>query len=137
MRVAPDTNVVVSGLLWYGHPRRILDAARAGRVTLFTSAILLAELNDVLTRPKLARRLAQAGVDAATLVVGFAALAVLVRPAIIPAVIITDPDDDAVLACAIAVHAEAIVSGDSHLLQLGQYQGIPIWNPAQLVAAMP
>lgn len=31
MRVAPDTNVVVSGLLWQGPPRQILDAARAGR----------------------------------------------------------------------------------------------------------
>jgi predicted nucleic acid-binding protein len=94
-------------------------------------------LQDVLTRPKLARRLAQAGVDATTLVVGFAALAVLVQPANIPPVIIADPDDDAVLACAIAAQGQAIVSGDSHLLQLGQYQGIPIWTPAQLLAALP
>jgi predicted nucleic acid-binding protein len=77
---------------------QILDAARAGRITLFTTPVLLAELQDVLTRPKLARRLAQAGVDATTLVVGFAALAVLVRPANIPPVVLADPDDDAVLA---------------------------------------
>ena len=52
-------------------------------------------------------------------------------------VMITDPDDDAVLACAIGAQAEAIVSGDSHLLQLGHYQGIPIWTSAQLLAALP
>jgi putative PIN family toxin of toxin-antitoxin system len=117
--------------------RHILDAARAGRITLFTTPVLLAELQDVLSRPKLARRLASAGVAASTLVVGFAALAVLVRPANLPPVILVDPDDDAVLACAIAAQAQAIVSGDSHLLQLGQYQGIPVWTPAQLLAVLP
>ena len=37
-----------------------------------------------------------------------------------------DPDDDAVLACAVAAHAEAVASGDPHLLQLSPFQGIPI-----------
>lgn len=38
-----------------------------------------------------------------------------------------DPDDDHVLACALAAKAELIVSGDKrHLLVLGAYQGIPI-----------
>ena len=52
MRVTPDTNVVVSGLLWQGRPREILDAARAGRITLFTTPILLAELQDVIELPR-------------------------------------------------------------------------------------
>jgi putative PIN family toxin of toxin-antitoxin system len=104
---------------------------------LFTTPVLLAELQDVLNRPKFTQRLAQAGVTASTLVVGFAALAVLVRPANIAPVVLVDPDDDAVLACAIAAQAQAIVSGDSHLLSLGQYQGIPIWTPAQMLAVMP
>jgi len=122
MRVAPDTNVVVSGVLWQGSPRQVLDAARAGKITLFTTRFLLAELQDVLTRPKFARRLAQAGIGAATLVVDFAALAVLVQPANISPVVLADPDDDAVLACALAAQANAM--GDAHLLQLGHYQGI-------------
>jgi uncharacterized protein len=137
VRVAPDTNVVVSGLLWRGRPRHILAAARAGRLTLFTTPELLDELQDVLSRPKLARRMAGVGVAASTLLVSFAALAVLVKPASIPPVVLDDPDDDAVLACAIAARAQAIVSGDAHLLQLGLYQGIPIWTPAQLLAVLP
>jgi len=45
-----------------------------------------------------------------------------------------DADDDHVLACALAAGAELIVSGDKHLLDLGgQYQGIPIFTPAQAV----
>ena len=30
MRVVADTNTVISGLLWHGAPRQVLEAARAG-----------------------------------------------------------------------------------------------------------
>jgi predicted nucleic acid-binding protein len=58
----------------------------------------------------------------------------LIEPVVIEPVIIADPDDDVVLACAIAARAEAIVSGDNHLLDLKQYEGIPILTAAQLLA---
>jgi uncharacterized protein len=136
MRVVLDTNIVVSGLLWHGPPRQVLDAARAAAVTPFTTATLLAELQDVLGRPKFADRLVQAGVTAEELVLGYAALATVVSPAPIEPVVVDDPDDDAVLACAVAAAAKAIVSGDSHLFGLGQYAGIPIWTAAQLLEAL-
>ena len=64
---------------------------------------------------------------------GYAALARLIEPAVIKPVILPDPDDDAVLACAVAARAEAIVTGDAHLLDLKQYEGVPIRNAAQLL----
>jgi uncharacterized protein len=136
MRLVLDTNVVVSGLLWHGPPRQVVDAARAGKVSLFTTPALLEELQDVLGRPKFAKRLAEAGVTSETLILGYAALAALVQPADIEAVIAADPDDDAVLACAVTAQAEAIASGDPHLLQLGQFHGIPVVNPAQVLALL-
>ena len=74
MRVVADTNIVVSGLMWRGNPRRILDAARAGDIQLFTTGTLLAELEDVLSRRKFADRLASAAVRPRDLVLGYAAL---------------------------------------------------------------
>ena len=133
MRVVADTNTLVSGLLWQGNPRRVLDAARAGTLQLYTTAALLAELEEVLQRPKFAQRLALAGVSSRTLVFGYAAFARLLEPAKIVPVIIVDPDDDAVLACAVAARAEMIVSGDSHLLDLKEYEGIPIVTATQLL----
>jgi predicted nucleic acid-binding protein len=65
---------------------------------------------------------------------GYAALAWLIESAAIEPVIIADPDDDVVLACAVAARAEAIVSGDKHLLDLKQYEGMPILTAAQLLA---
>jgi putative PIN family toxin of toxin-antitoxin system len=80
MRGVADTNIIVSGLLWHGPPRAVLDAAQAGDVTLFTSGALLAELQDVLARPKFSQRLEHAGVTMDELVMGYAALATAVRP---------------------------------------------------------
>jgi uncharacterized protein len=133
MSSVADTNTVVSGLLWKGAPKHVLDAAREGKVELCTSATLLAELQDVLGRSKFTQRLEQAGVKADELVLGYAALAKVIQPGPIDPVILADPDDDAVLACAVAAQAEAIISGDSHLLSLGEYQGIPILTAAEFL----
>lgn len=136
MRIVADTNTVVSALLWGSAPRQVLDAARAEQLQLFTSAELLVELKDVLQRPKFAQRLALAGTSAHELVLGYAAGATLVQPAEIEPVIVADPDDDAVLACAVAAQATIIVSGDSHLLDLQHYQDIVIIRAAELLARM-
>lgn len=134
MRVVADTNIVVSGLMWKGNSRRILDAARAGEIQLLTTIVLLAELEDVLGREKFSARLASAGVRASELVLGYAALASVIEPAEIEPVVLADPDDDAVIACAIAAQCQVIVSGDQHLLDLKHYQGIRIVTAAELVA---
>lgn len=134
MRLVLDTNIVVSGLLWGGSPRTLLDHARAGRVSLFTSALLLAELDDVLSRAKLSERIQLAGVEHQDLVFGLAALCNIVAPTAIPSTILDDPDDDHVLACAVGAAAEMIVSGDRHLLRLGGYQGIAIRTAADVLA---
>jgi putative PIN family toxin of toxin-antitoxin system len=136
MKVVADTNVVVSGLLWQGPSRRILDAACAGDIELFTSVALLAELDDVLPRPKFARRLERLDLFPRDLVLGYAALATTVQPAVIPPVILDDPDDDEVLACAMGAQADIIVSGDSDLLDLKVYQQIPIVTATDLLLRM-
>jgi predicted nucleic acid-binding protein len=70
------------------------------------------------------------------LVLGYAALASVIEPAEIEPVVLADPDDDAVLACAVAAHSEVIVSGDRHLLDLKQYQDIRIVTAAEMLAEM-
>lgn len=135
-RLVPDTNIVVSGLLWRGNPRRILDVARDGIIRLFTSPALLEELEDVLSREKFAARLAAANVTAQELVSGYSALATVINAEPIAPVILIDPDDDAVLACALAADAEIIVSGDSDLLDLKEHKEIRILTATEFLAEM-
>jgi putative PIN family toxin of toxin-antitoxin system len=133
MNVVLDTNTVISGLFWKGAPRQVLDLARSAVITLYTSPPLLAELADVLGRDKFAERLKAAQVSVDELVYGYAALVQTIRPAKILPVITADPDDDKVLACAKAAKAEVIASGDRHLLNLKEYEGIKILQVNQFL----
>jgi len=135
-RAIPDTNIVVSGLLWRGNPRRILDAARDGIIELYTSPVLLEELEDVLSREKFARRLAAATVTVQDLVSGYGALATVIEAEPIAPVILVDPDDDAVLACALSSDAEVIVSGDSDLLDLKEHKQIRVLTATEFLAEL-
>lgn len=61
MRIVVDTNLLVSGFISPGTPRRLLDAAYDETYELCTSETLLAELLDVLGRRHLASRMQRAG----------------------------------------------------------------------------
>lgn len=135
-RIVPDTNIVVSGLLWRGNPRQILDAARDEIIELYTSPVLLEELEDVLSREKFAARLAAANVTVQDLISGFSVLATVIEAEPIELVILRDPDDDAVLACALSADAEIIVSGDSDLLDLKEHKGIRILTATEFLAEL-
>lgn len=135
MRLVLDTNAVVSGLLWDRASSQLIDAALKGHAELFTSQALLLELEDVLPRQKLARRVAVSGLSVAQLVERYALLARSVPPASIGRVS-ADPDDDHVLACALAAQADLIVSGDPDLLNLKSYQRIPIVSPAEALTRL-
>jgi len=51
-------------------------------------------------------------------------------------VIMEDPSDDKYLSCAIDAKVDFIISGDIHLLNLGEYEGIRIVTPAQFLEIM-
>lgn len=132
MRIVLDTNVVMSALLWRGTPHQLLQAiGQQPRVQLFTSAALLEELADVLTRPSPAKRLALIGKTARQVLADYVDAVELVEPLTVPRVVPSDPDDDQVIAAAMAAQADLIVSGDSDLLSMGSHQNIPIVTAAQ------
>ncbi|TAK82877.1 MAG: putative toxin-antitoxin system toxin component, PIN family [Betaproteobacteria bacterium] len=132
MRLVLDTNVVASGLLWdSGPPARLLDAAGTRRVELFTSVALLSELARILAREKFARHVESSALSIDDLVLGYAALSTVIAAASISPTVVQDPDDDVVLACALAAQADAIVSGDHRLLNLKTYHGIDIVSPTE------
>lgn len=125
MRLVLDTNVVASALLRNGSPRLLLRAGRERRIQLFTSTSLLAELTDILGRPKFEKKIAASTFSVDQLVDRYSELAAVVRPTPIPPTA-PDPDDDIVIGTALAAKADAIVTGDRPLLSVAFYQGVRI-----------
>lgn len=131
MKIVCDTNVLVSGVLFQGPPRRILTMASRGEVSNFTSPDLLREAEDVLLRAKFGLRAEQV----AGMIALFRDTFDLVHPTRRVPAVDADPSDNIVLEAAAAARADLIVSGDKHLLGLVQWDGIRILAPAEFVTA--
>lgn len=124
MRVVLDTNTLVSAIGWEGPPARILRACRTGRMSLAVSPALLEELTRVLAYPKLKRVAGHS--DLPEVLEWLYRPELLVVPVRAIAIIKGDPSDNRVLEAGVAARADAIVSGDEHLLNLREFEGIPI-----------
>jgi uncharacterized protein len=132
VRIVLDSNTVFSGILWKGPPHQLLLALRQREdISLFTSPKLLGELFEILARPKNAKYLAKVNTSPSQVLADYMAIVNIVEPKVVPRVIANDPDDDHVIAAAITAQASIIVSGDKHLLNLKNYQGIAILNARQ------
>lgn len=111
----------------------MLDFARQNIITLYTSPVLLDELDDVLSREKFVAHLAARHLTPHCITQGYAALAQSVDAPVIARTVPNDPDDDVVIACALAAQVRLIVSGDSDLLILHPFQNIAILKPSEAV----
>jgi len=131
VRAVFDTNVLVSALLWHGPPHALLEQVRNGSIALITSPALLSELADVIGRAKFDAILLRANTSREQVLAQVRQLAEVVDPPPLPQPVCRDPDDDAVLALALAAKVDCIVSGDDDLLVLETFQGIAIITPAQ------
>lgn len=133
MKAVVDTNVLIAGLLWRGPPHALLEQVRAGTVTLVSSPALLAELADVIGRAKFDAILTRTNTSRERSLAEVRRLAEVIDPPPLLAPVCRDPDDDQVLALALAAKVELIVSGDNDLLSLKSFEGISIVAPAQAI----
>ncbi len=110
-----DTSALVSAFLNpVGFPARILAAAKRERFAMVTSAPILEELREVLSRPRLMRVRNTTPADADTFVQSIANVANQV-PISGTLQLCRDPDDDVVLETAIVGGATYIVSRDEDI----------------------
>lgn len=121
----------MSGLLWRGTPHALLEQVRNNTLTLISSPALLAELAEVIDRPKFDVILLRTNTSRAQALAQVRQLAEVIDPPPLSQPVCRDPDDDAVLALAIAAQADLVISGDDDLLCLASFEGIPIVTPAQ------
>ncbi|MBD2482242.1 putative toxin-antitoxin system toxin component, PIN family [Planktothrix sp. FACHB-1365] len=133
MRIILDTNTVISGLFWRGKPFQVLELMRLGRIKVYTSGAILEELLDVLNRPKFSTRLALLGFSPQEVVNSLMSWVEVVEIGEVEKIVISDPDDDQIIACAKLVDADFIISGDTDLLNIREKITIPIVSAGEFL----
>jgi putative PIN family toxin of toxin-antitoxin system len=131
-RAVLDPNVLVSAFISQrgGSPDRIVRAWREGAFELVVSPQLIAELTDVLARPKFARQASEGRAKA--YIAALAGDAIQIDDPPDPPPVSPDSSDDYLIALARAARADVIVSGDSHLIHLVDPIP-PVLTPRQLI----
>ena len=134
LKIVLDSNVFVSALINpRGKPAQILNYVFESKVRLFTSPSIIEELERVLSYPKLVKRHGLEKQELKKFVSDLLSILSLVEGNKAIEVIAEDPADNNYLSCAVDAKADFIVSGDIHLLNLREYEGIQIITPAQFL----
>lgn len=126
MKVVLDTNIFVSGWLWGGIPDRVLKLAEVYLITVCASEKILNELQSTLSQDKFRSKLQTLSINLNDLMTGTRQLVEVYPISTINLPELRDPNDNMILATAVAADADAIVTGDRDLLVLQEYEGIPI-----------
>ncbi len=117
MRLVADANVFVSAALGRSPQApsvRIINAALDGRVELVMSPALLAEIADVLARPRIRKRISAE--DAQLFLGDLVAQAVMFADPANPPSVCCDPDDDCLVALTLTASADVLVSDGPDLV---------------------
>lgn len=129
MRVCLDTNVLVSGIFWKGIPGKIIDRWIEGQFELVVSFSILEEYKRVLKdlggrdNQELAELWIKKILEKASIVAASPKLGKWSR----------DAQDDKFIHCALASHADYLVTGDQDLLELKDRSGVKILTPKEFL----
>ncbi|MDA2924889.1 putative toxin-antitoxin system toxin component, PIN family [Acidobacteria bacterium AH-259-L09] len=129
MRVVFDTNIFISAFVIPGGnaEKAYLHAVR-GAFELITSVAILTETANTLST-KFAW--SHARIQELLRTISTTATVLKTRPYLD---VLRDEPDNRILECALLAQADAIVTGDQHLLSLKEYQGVAIIKLADLLA---
>jgi uncharacterized protein len=127
-KVVLDTNIIISSL-WGGNALEIMKMWKSGQLTVAVSADVLEEYTEVLSRFNVTEE------DMEVFMELFMATekTVFIKPGKKIEAVRKDKKDNKFLECAAAAAVEAIISGDRHLLELVEFQGIRIWTMADFL----
>jgi len=121
--VVLDTNVLISALLFNGKTSGLVDLWKQSEVVPLVSSETLREIIRVLAYPRFELEEAEIKSILNEEILPFVETVNISHPF---TGVCQDRADDMFLACAVNGNAEAIISGDIHLLSLKEYAGIPV-----------
>ena len=131
-KVVFDTNVLISAWFWKGNERRLIESVEEDRIHGYSSKQLIEELCRALRYPKF--DLSQDELESIRSY--YLLILKIVNPRKSIDNILEDPGDNMVLECALEAEADYIVSGDHHLLYLGEFRDVKIVTSRELLRTL-
>ena len=132
MRAVLDTNVVMSAIFFGGTPMKIVRAAFSKKVQLVASRAVVSEYREVAER--LHKQFSSVNYRRPLSILE--SKLTMVRPVALGQTVCRDPDDDAIISCALGGKAKVICSGDGDLLALNGFRGLEIMAPSDFCQQM-
>lgn len=129
VKVVLDTNIYLSGIIFGGNSRHILDLVIEKRIAVFISPVILLEISQ-----KLERKFGWNKEQVITAIKIVSKTAFLVYPNQKLHVVKADKNDNKIIEAAVESGANFIITGDKHLLQIKKYQEIKIISPSQFLS---
>ena len=135
MRIVLDANIFISALISsQGNPAKILEKWQMRELEVVVSPAIIAEIERVTGYERLQKKYRRIREEREGLIDDLRNFATMVDPQQELSVVQADDSDNRYIECAIESGANFVVTGDPHLLDIGEYQGIPILTPAIFVA---
>jgi putative PIN family toxin of toxin-antitoxin system len=129
LKIVLDANTIISAYFWNGKPYKVVERVLDGFDVLFVTDDILTEIEETIRKPKFETKQEQViTIITALQVYG---QKITVHPEYRVSGVCRHPKDDKYLECAIAAQADCVISGDNHLLEIGEYKGIKIINASQ------
>ncbi|MEW5747136.1 MAG: putative toxin-antitoxin system toxin component, PIN family [Nitrospirota bacterium] len=120
-----DTNVLIAAIITEGICSKLLHRARAGEFTLVSCPFIVTELRRILSKKfRLPHEEVASALDPIN-----EAISQIIEHNLKITNICRDADDDNIIACALAVKADYLVTGDADLLELKSCQDVRIVTP--------
>ena len=133
MKIALDTNVLVSGTFWTGKSFEILKRIDLNEIKLVLSKEIIEEYYETINNDEIVEKIKDKDLVINEVSQKVISNAIIIEPNIKFDVIKEDADDNKILECAFEGKAEYIISQDNHLLKLKEFKGIKIITPEEFL----
>jgi|WetSurMetagenome_2_1015567.scaffolds.fasta_scaffold275676_2 uncharacterized protein len=130
MKVVFDTNILIAAFLTDGLCSKLLLRAKRGEFKLYLCPFILREFQEKL-RNKF-KATPQEIHEAVSLVIEAAHIKEPSKSDAVERNLSNDPDDDEVIACAVAAGADYLVTGDLALREVREYRAVKFISPRSL-----
>lgn len=128
LKVVLDTNIYLSGIIFGGNARHILDLVIEKRIIAVTSPAILFEISD-----KLEKKFDWEKDQIITAIKIISKTGLIANPKMRLNIVKADKSDNKIIEAAVKSGADIIISSDRHLLQIKKYQNIKIISPSQFL----